>query len=651
MFCSECGTKIEQAPQNEQPQYEQPQYEQSSFAQPEYAQPEQTAYAQPEAPTFEQEILNQQANGSFAQADFPVKKKKNIWARIIVSFVSLAASLGLVFGVALPVLGVFFPGFSFFGTYKNPLVGLALKTFAPASTYSQYVEQKAINNGFENIEKTYASLISGSENSATSGTATIDVTVGDAIKKQLGSDFDWIDDISIAMEVDASDAKKIGTVIKLLAGDTNVIDVAAILDMADQYAYIGIPSLTDKYLGAPIEGEIDNTALSEALSNLNLSEILPSEKDMKKLVTKYWGIAIKEFKAVEKSSEKISIDEIEQKCTVLEIEINQYYALCAAKAVLEEAKDDKQIIEILEKVSESGILEKMGVEDIDLAEEFADGIDSALEELDDTLDEFDEDDDSIATLKTFVNGSHEIIGREIEINGQSLFFATVEKGKNFETEISFEDAVKLIGSGTNEKDVINASYTLTVQGKEMGTIEVIDYDAKKAKDEGLVNGKIRITPSSEIIEMLEQKAGITLSAVNLLDPALEIGMTSEKDSAKLDLNVCAGDSIVAGISITVSNKEVSIKAPSDSNVIDVENANEWLQSLDFEKLYTALRNAGVPEQYITMIPNLLTGSVSSGASYEGETIYYDDNGNPLYQDEYGNYYYYDEFGNIVYAYA
>ena len=311
--------------------------------------------------------------------------------------------------------------------------------------------------------------------------------------------------------------------------------------------------------------------------------------------------------------------DLKQKLTTLETTIDGDAVLAAAEAVLEELSKDKQVEKMVRRVLEYvAAQEEFGIElDVDEAwDSVAEGIEDALDELGDA----DGDDmDFEAVLTQYVNNSHEVVGYALEVEDeQVLYLVEVKSGDKIAFELKIPNALEIVGDGTEKKGVVNAEYTVSTfiwdydyetyessyEKKDVLTISLVDF---KAEGE-LVNGKIRIAPTDALLEQMDLPSAAS-SVIDLAGLQLELGLATTETSGTVEFNVLVGEDLFVGVAFTAAKKEASdISLPAEA--YDFDNIQEWVETLDYEKVLQALKDAGLP------IEEIMTGQ-STGAT----TIY------------------------------
>lgn len=499
----------------------------------------------------------------------------------------------------------------------GPLKGWRLKAFGNAADYRDYVQQNTTETATGEISAAYGellSVLSGEYEETGAAELSVKLNVGpnavsmleDLAKAELGEEIsmDWARDIELSLSANAKDQlQQIGA--KLNIGGEEIAVADAILDMDQGMLFLAVLNLSDEYLALDVSeylNDEETAAMMEYLQDPELIAALPSEEVVGELLNKYVNIVLSSFDNVDKSTETVEVGDLEQKLTVLETKIDGDDLVKAAEAVLEELANDKQV----EKVIRRAVDYLEGQEDLgfdmdadDVCEEFYEAIEDAL----DALGEVDGDDLGVDIVLTqYVNGAHEAVGYALEVaDEQVLYFVEIKDGDKLAFELNVPGSLEVIGEGTEKKGVVNADYVVytemptwdedynvTYEKTEVLTISLVDF---KAEDKS-VNGKIRLAPSSAMLEEMGLSATAT-SAIDLAKIQLELGFATGEKSGTIEFNVLTGEDLLVGVSLTAAEKKASdIELPEEAYGEDA--AEEWLEGLDTEKILDALDKAGLP---------------------------------------------------------
>lgn len=572
---------------------------------------------------------------------------------------------GLIFGVVGGVLAVAVAAVVLF--FVSPFVkGHFIKMFGSETEYFAFVEKQAMEPYIDTVTNTYGKGIDNLTG-AMGAEAKVELKLNEEalpeellsqIKEYLPENLDGIDLNSLSVAVKYMIQDKLASAgVKLDVNANTLLNLDAIVDMENYNVYLGLPELATKYVMFELADELDGSyeEVSALINQLDMSElaaVLPDAETLNKLVNKYVDIALENAGSVTESSKKFEVEGISQKLTVLKKKVTEKDLLKMAKAILKELKSDKDVKAIINDVEEF-IIEKYGdetgMDEGDTYDSFKEGVDDAL----DSLEDVEASSEELFVLIDYVNGSHEIVGRALEIEDETIFeYVSVKKGKNTAFRFEVESANFMIsGEGTEVKDVVTGSYDIELGEEEILTIGLTDFDFASLKA-GKINGSITLTPNMDYIEDAIEETGADLgfagSVLSLVEPAVKFTFVTNDTDASVAFAILCNKTELA--SLTFSTKTISaenITVPSDAvDGADPDALYEWINSIDANKLATALKSIGLPEDFNNYVDELAAevenaGGIANlieklmyGGSYDDDD-YYDD----YYDDDYyGGYY-------------
>lgn len=526
-----------------------------------------------------------------------------------------------------------------------------IRTFASPEDYLQHVTEKQMEANISAFSGAYGQMLanmSGNKELSTAAKMEMHLLLGDELMSMLetgmessGVDMDlsWLSDIMISMDTNMQ-----GDMTQMDMGvgmnNTTLLTLSMIMDMAGMNMYMGVPELSDQYLSADLselggEAMVPTGSMTVVQDSLDeIKELLPSEEYVNTLLNRYLQIILENVKEVEKDTDKVSVSGVEQKFNVLTATIYEEDLLNIAIAVLEDAKEDEELLNLIvgicEKVGtgeydyvwndELGDYEMVPV-DVDFEAMVEDGIDEALDSLDELLD--DCDDDNYITLTMYVDNSDAICGMTVEISGAEMdmeyefYYITVWERNNyaFEAELG---PVSIEGEGNRKKNLINAQYEISAMGLDVMTIEVIDYDEKQAEDGNLV-ATYRLTPADDVIEMImgggmatpmpevsgapvpPESSSVLGNLIGNADLSLQLECNCVGDTAAFTFSILTDDSTLIGFSISATTDEAGkIEIPDKTvDVTDQTAMQYWILGLDFDKLGDNLEKADLPDEVMT----------------------------------------------------
>lgn len=492
----------------------------------------------------------------------------------------------------------------------------------------EYMQKLFLNTAKEYVDaltSAYGQLGEFDPNAALNvgGNLEVSVQVGDYIIDMLeesyassmgeNMSFSFLSKIGLNMDYGISGDMMKGD-LALMLSNKKIATVSMIMNLADSIAWLAIPELNDSYIEIDMGdmgmgdigmGEVgmgSASVVGMAGQLAEIVEVLPSEDLLNTLITRYLEVALKELDNVKRETVTLESDDLKQDCTAMTLKVYATDAMNAVKAVLTTAKDDEDLKTALEGVSE--------LTGEDLYPQLSEMIDYYLESLNEVSEE-DIDTETYVELITYINSDHEIIGAAFtmtDVMEDDVHFYTVTEGNTFAFEAVIEPAeFEITGSGTNKSGTIDAEYTVNFQGMDYVVLEVEDW--KVSGD--TVNGTLRIEPTADVLDMMMGD----ISGLPFADIALEIKLDQvDADSGAIELNLLGNDALVVGLVMELKASSAgSIKEPSNSiSVTDQEALMDWVEDMDFNKIISNLRNAGVPSDLADMLEQAIDAALNGG---------------------------------------
>jgi len=518
------------------------------------------------------------------------------------------------------------------------LGGFFVKWFGSDSDYLAYVEKANAENGADAISEMYGEILSAISNGEISADTNMKVTIGDKafeiIETQFGISKDQVEELEFLKEADLNfnvgfESFKMQYQFGLGLNGKDIIKCDCFLDIIEGDTYFGLPGLSDEYLKTESDSELDEDEITETIDSIVNS--IPSESDINDLLEKYIGVAFECITDdyVNMSDGTIEANGIEQDCTVIEIEVTDKLILEFCKTILEEAEDDEDIDEIVDKIEDvvNDIAAMNDADDINLSDEFSDGLSELIKDVEEELDNI-EDEKVLFCLTDYIDGTHNIIGRKVEIERYTYEYDSEEEtynrvskgmeevffcGKAEDGEIGYEcwvnvDGVKiqLIGTGSESwwSEAITGEFELIITDKEKEyyvlTFETEDLDCYEITDE--LSGIIKIYPGEDFADVIAATMGKSTASVVksalLLEPSIEIKLDNSSDSANNSISILLGDDLLLKLDMQAKiDDDASVSIPEKGDIVDSEDSKDWLNSLDFGQIVDNLEDAGVPSEW------------------------------------------------------
>ncbi len=468
-----------------------------------------------------------------------------------------------------------------------------------ADEHWQYVSGETLGGAIKALTNTYGSLMGVVDGNGAQG-AKVDVQVelGKSVLEVLSQgmsqsgmdmDLDFLQKIHLAMEViSTGDATELDVLLGL--GSKDIATISAILDMAGGKMLLGIPDWNSTYLGVDFtDAGIDTDEMNTAMSALQqMMAAMPSEEVMAKLVDKYLDIALKSFTDVEKNEATLELDGLKQDCTELVVTVRHEDVLNMAINVLTELKDDKDVKKIIEDLAE-----ELGEGNV--YESMQEAIEYSLEELEDQL-EYPEDGEVILT--TYVDDSNAIIGMSLaspENDAEELYFKMVTEGNKWAFELVVFEDFGIFGDGTIKSGKADGQLVLEVDGQEMVNLEISSFDVAKL-EKGYLSGTITIASPALDTALMGTSAGLELT--------ISLDTNAKGGTMSIAMNTNAG--LLAKLTLSIeATSGGNINIPN--NYVDPTNQQElmeWMMDINFNKVVSTLKSAGLPSELTDMLEQL-----------------------------------------------
>lgn len=466
-----------------------------------------------------------------------------------------------------------------------------------ADTYDNNVLE---NLDFSNYSVDYGVEVELSEEARELIEEYLDVDDTDAFKKMAA-------DFFISLKGNVLSAEGSATL-----GKNRLISAKAVADMDKGEAYAQIPELSDKYIGISLDEYAEDFSEQFAMvmeQSESFTKAFPKAKTVEKLIKRYLTIAVENVDSVKEDKGTIKVGDIEQNCTTIRIRIKEEDAYNIAKAILEEAKDDKDLHNLIaDFVTAAAEMTEEDMDSDEVIDMFVEEIESLLEELEE-VEDFDSEEEIVMNL--WVDGKGEVIGREVKVNDETIFsYKMAQKGSKFEFKAELisntsyyydEQSIIFEGTGKKNSSTLNGEFTLKMKmdDETIKLFEVVvdDFKTKKAK-EGYIDGSFTFGLSKDLLE----EAGAGMASSFITGYQLKFDVKTSKSAADLAVSIMDDDEMFAKVALnTKIGSGKSAKLPKGVLVEDEEDVMEWAETINTEKFLKKIEKSGLPVEIVEEI--------------------------------------------------
>lgn len=456
----------------------------------------------------------------------------------------------------------------------------------------------------------YGAFLEGLKNpvdtTTTVSDCTITMTAGEDLLAMLKSalaqenpelDVSWLQKVSLNVKSGNID-DNYGAALGLGLNGTDVLTLDVFADVAAGVFYLGCPELSDTYISAPIDDEIDTSAIT-ATADVpkeiaeQLAKDLPDQAAFEAMLDKYLTLVIEQMKDGEKSKKTFTVNGISQELTVTDRQITEQDATDLVVAVLEAAKDDATVHQFITAVvnytntynaylAETGgyTYTPVDVEDI-------------IDELPDLISELksQEAGDDAIKLTIYTDKDRNFCGCALtDVEGELVVdFVRVSDGEKSALELTFPDDVVMRSLVEKKGDDTVTSFDVVVEDEKLLTVRL------ETADEKIV---VALVPGAALLE--EMSADIPMLAMaGSASPELRLTMKE----GSVDVEVYLNNKLFVGLNMTANEgaaytPEKPVKYISAE---DEEALKNWLTKLDTTRVAETLKTIHVPQQYIDML--------------------------------------------------
>lgn len=478
------------------------------------------------------------------QEKAPEKKKLKIGVRI-----AIVAAAVLLVGVA---------GFAAGKIYKA-----VKKANMSPTEYYQYVLKETRKDSLEKGVGYYDASQKSLSGDKANREVDMSVQVSDTAKSLMslsGLDFSGLKNLGLTMVYGTKDEDVLAS-LAVKVNEEDLLTGKAAINTAKKEAYVQVPELSSSYLDVSSTlSQLSEESNTPVFSIGKQYEALPDGKEFEDFIVRYSDILIESAEKVEKKQETtVKVEDISEKATIYTFTMKNDKITQLAEKCLKELEKDAVMKKILQTIDEESY------------DSFVDAVKEAQGKLSDTLSEKNAGEIK-ATVEAQINSDDRIVSQKVtlEVAGEelgSLSFSQPSDGKKFGEEIVVQaqgkDLVKIVGSGTNDSDVVNGEYTVGVDSSLLEGSNLVNTDE-------LLVIKLKDCDYSKM-EKGEVKGSYTLSTSavsNLANCSLVLEQEGNMDDMKQKIKIMTGKDTLVTMDVTSKgNAKLPEVAPSDSDKV------------------------------------------------------------------------------------
>ena len=590
---------------------------------------------------FEQ-IPNNPIQSPMNVAEFAPQKKGIKKKKIIIAVVTTAT--------------VLVGGITAFAS-KNYIVNAYQKTFYSPEKYYQAVEKRSVNKSLKDVKDNYDYFLdlfkSQKLTTKLSVETSVDSSLFDEYKDKLsGVDLSKLKNISFDF-IGSKDGDEYGYE---LVGNINNKEVASAnmaINFEDEKFYAQIPTISQDYIDvlSSIKEVIgvssnditasDKQMIKDATSQDNIEKLLPDSDKLFDFISDYSDIVVESIDDVSMENGSIAANDVEQKCTILNVNLdgNTFYNIL--KQVLKNAKDDEFIPDYISNIYDYSELFDLDddISDFD-KDKYSNSVDELLKELKEHKADITNSKNSIE-MTVYVDAKGDVIGRELTFNNiddntdehTTIYYYKTVSGKDYgieagsyiKTDNKTQELIKLLGGGDYNIKDLNGEFTLSIN----------DENHEASKENDTIEIYIQLKDCNIIALARDQFSGnITISTnlEDIKDYSLDINIDTKRNSTYTKFTVNGKDKEYGYLSfqMDIYKEATSYMPDNDDNIVTIaskEDLNSYISNFDFDKYINNVLDASgivIDEDIKQNFMDSVNESVDSGFDNFADDSYDDD---------------------------
>ncbi len=568
MFCGNCGKQVEEgkafcpfcgAAQGGQTEVLQAEENVALNQQPQ-------AEVSEGIPNSEPVAVNQTVAEPIVTEETPKKKgKKALKISLFIAIPALLVALAIVLDV-----------FS--------ILGFITKTFGSDSAYFCYAEQKALMEESDPVFDLYEDILDFYDEPEYASDTEIKLNIGNSAETLIKSfagdaiDLSSFKDYKFKYESNFKDGKF--ELVSALTSEKDSKKFKFVVDSVSNKAYLSAPEskTNDVYFELPEELK----KVIPGATKIDYSEYLPSKNELRLLIKKYSDIVFDNIDDVAKIGNSVTVGEITQSCSVLQLDIDEKLLANCLLAIIEECREDDDVKDILTDLQ--ALANQLDANSqVDLYNELLKALNDGQAQIQSTLQSLaGSDGEKFASIVTYVANNGEIIGREFyayENDQKELLSSSLvaEDGDKFAIlSKSGNDQIVFQAQGTGDYGK-NFSFNgkLILENKEFVNIEVKDC----VIDDKDISGRILLKLGKDLTSVIPSEAQ---TIVSLINPTFELKLDCSEDESNISINVLKDTELLVGLDIVSTKKDAQDVVFNPNNAVDgskSENISDWFEKV------------------------------------------------------------------------
>ncbi len=516
------------------------------------------------------------------------KKKDSKKIAIIAAIAAVVVILGVIVAVNASVI-------------KN--------TFAKMTKNSDEYTKYVLSEKADDVASLASGYLKSAQKTSTSGDMTVSGSASIATTEEamdVFEDFgledgDFMENVNFDFSVSQKDDNLFGVEFSVYSDKKTKVSLNAVLDSEEGMLYIQVPEVDKTWNSFDISDALDDLSDSEVqILSENASAInLLAPADLEDFINRYAGIIIEQIEDVDESSEKVKVEGVTEKLTVLEFEVDEDKICDIVTAVCDAMLEDEKLEEVFVNYYDSLDFDFTDIDADEMWDEFCEEI----EYVEDNIDYDSED--VVMNYVLYVDKKGDIAG--FEFNYEDSWGDT--------TEVSFIKAVSGSKFGfefnyTDEYDEFNITGSGKVGfGKKFTgvmTIAINNYELDISFEDFVCNGKKCAGTVSLSLEEFIDIADLNSSDAEMFEEfeggSFEFTFSISQKAVSFEFAITNGKTDWLSIKFNEEqSNSAKITVPKDAEEYDTDEFEEVYDEDFVDSVDDILNEMGFPKHLLSEI--------------------------------------------------